>query len=364
MEKKRKLDQPWSYNEEEKLVIFELFSENNQKEWNNKYVFFNAIAYDLGGIWINFGNFLKKLIKEEKPIEIVQFVNPEKNIIIFLSWLTKVILGPEVIVDLKDVAKSRTRYQVGKIDEFINEDKIINSINDLTVRELRELTEIFATTHIIIADALYQIDFGSTLADTPYAEVLEETSSGRMMVKNKVSTWQAYGRYPLRKFRQKVITDFVKEKEECLLIPCTLTKPYYGNLENITESTTKSNLIKKDIAEGTRDVVVMTTIGIVPQKYWLDPVDLGYDVRVPDLYSDFTSMKSFFMKNKYEVVRSWLNYPPYIEMLIILEIMGIVKKVEWMVDPNMTIKKGNYGAFFAPKQSEMKYEDRIKREKE
>jgi len=363
MEKEKKLDYPWFYDEENKVVTLELFSDNNKKEWGEKYVFFNNLCYNLGNFWINFGNYLKKLKKGNKQVEFLQVINPEKSIIIFISWLSKVILGPDLILDFQNVSKSMTKFEVGRMNDFINEDKILENINDLSIRELRELTEIFATVHFVIADALYQIDFGTDLADTEYSEITEKGALNRDIIKNKVSTWQAYGRYSLRKFRKKTVEEFVKEKDICLLIPCTLTKPYYGNLNNISESTDKTNLIKKEIVAGDKDVVVMTTIGIVPQKYWLDPVDLGYDVRVPDLYSDFISMKNFFTKNKYEVVRSWLNYPPYIEMLIILLQMGVIKEIDWAVDPNMTTKKGNYGAFFAPKQSDIRYEERVKREK-
>ena len=114
--------------------------------------------------------------------------------------------------------------------------------------------------------------------------------------------------------------------------------------------------IKRAILVGDKDVMVMTTIGITPQQFWYDPVDLGYDVRVPDLWSDYVSMKNFFLKNKYEKVHSYLNYGPYIEMLKMLVSQGIVKEVIFYSDPTLSNRRGNLGAFFSIKQGDKEFE--------
>lgn len=339
--------EPWVLDEVEKSVSLDLPGKEPIATWVKKFgpnAMWLNLNYTLGPLFLNYGSFLRKNLGKVEKIDITSI---EVTMIPFIAWITKVILGEKVKITInKEGVGTLERFNLGNFYRYIDIKILTEDIDSLSVRELRELTEIFATSHSLIADALYQLDFGTTLGDTPNAEIIE-IKGKREAVVNKVSSWQAYGRYSLRKIRKTIIDNFKKENEVCLLIPCTMGKPYYGNLSNINPDSHDSQTeIKREIATGGRDVVVMTTIGVVPQSYWYDPVDIGYDVRVPSLWDDFLSMKEFFKKNKYEKVISYLNYPPYIEMLEILLKLGVIKEIEWKKQMDLT-KKGNFGAFFA-----------------
>lgn len=354
--KKPKIPNPYSY--ENGIVTLQLYKHDESGPWCKKYGFFSYLGYQLGGFWATFGGYLRNLNKEGKPITKVVVKDPEKTTVVFIAWLVKVILGIQTEVVFENVHETKPKFLAGNLDTYLNFDKITEDINKMNITALRELTEILAGAHIVISDALYQIDFGTTLGDTEHSYDIEMEVK-RETIHNRVTSWQSYGRYTLRNFREKVIKDFVPKYDECLLVPCTLSKPYYNDGRNISTSTDKSNLIKIEMAKGGRDVIVMTTIGVVPQEYWHDPVDLNYDVRVPDLYADMLSMKAFFTKNHYKKVYCWLNYGPYLEMVKICKLWGLMDEVIWCSDKTLSNRKGQLGAFFSIKQGDKKLEEKF-----
>ena len=354
-EEKKKFTYPWKHKEDKNVITLELFSmePNGLKEWADKHGMFSIMGYHLGAFWINFGKFLQRYSGKVNEVHVKY---PEKNIVVFIAWLIKLNLGQDTKIYWYEIQQSKDKFLVGHLDDIINIDKFLEKCNSYTIRELRELTEILAGGHLVIADALYQIDFGTDLEQKSQYLDKEEVKI-KVLTKdaikkvNKVTSWQSYGRWELRDFRERVVRDHVKKHDECLLVPCTITKPYYGNLNNVNEINqelqAKTKRAIRD-SKDNKDIIVMTTIGIAPQEFWQDPIDLGYDVRVPDLWADYITAKNFFTKFQYNKVYCWLNYNPYIEIVKILRAYGIIKEIEFCYNQeNQPIKKGNFGAFFS-----------------
>lgn len=352
---------PYRYVEEGNFIELELFSleEGGLGNWSNKHGYFSILGYNLGPFWVNFGKLMQKYV--DKDLTKVKVILPEKGTVIFLSWLIRLVLGPNIPIEFVDVQnKTKEKFLLGEFDDIIDVNLFISNLTagKYSIRQLRELVEIVAAGHLVVADALYQIDFGTDIEQkSKYLDGDQQNVKmlGKDLVKksNKITSWQSYGRWEIRDFRERAIKEHVKSFNECILIPCTITKPYYGNLNNInpTLNDMQTN-IKKEIAKKDKDVIVMTTIGVAPMGFWEDPIDLGYDVRVPDLWADYLSMKKFFQTHKYDKVYCWLNYNPYIEMVCMLRAYGIIPDVEFVNNQEINLtKKGGFGAFFALPQS-------------
>jgi len=335
---------PWNLLEGGVAKI-DLLGEKSISQWSHdlgEWGMWYGMNYNLGIFWIDLGKFLEKNKKQIKEIKII---GAEISTIVFITWLSKNILGQNIKLSFENSINTKEKASLGDFDSFVNLPDLLNTLPQLPIRKLRELTEIFATSNSIISDALYQIDFGTKLADKSFEE---EIFAGKSVIKSKVSSWQSYGRFDIRNFKEKILNDFKPTHKDCIVIPCTLTRPYYGTLK-VGTSNSIQNIIKAEILKDDKDVFVITTPGVIPQKFWEEKFTLGYDIRVPDIWSNYIFIKEFFKKYKYETIFSYLNYGPYIEIFKILMYRGDIGDIEFIVEDKSN-KKGSLGGFFHIKQ--------------
>lgn len=169
---------------------------------------------------------------------------------------------------------------------------------------LRDLVEMISCSSVKLADLLYQLDFcGKTEDKMPEGHVYQ-------------NSWQSYGRSYIRDFHKKVLKD--KEyKKKCMLIPCTKGRPYYS--QGAVCAFAGREDFKKYFEDNDYEKIVISNIGIVPQKYWNEELILKYVAGVPDLGRMYQLCREFFTRNKFEEIICFVEYPPYIEIMEILE---------------------------------------------
>jgi predicted RNA-binding protein len=186
---------------------------------------------------------------------------------------------------------------------------------------LRCLVETAAATDPILADALYiidnTVDLSAPIRDRDIADVTasaDVSGSGRLFITN----WHSYGRPAIRDF--EVRSQSVKSpKKQAVILPCALTRPYH---KSRLHKKIYSRLSAKRIRLSQSHRIVITSIGIVPEELWADPIVCSYDAGVPDIYRLLRLARSFFSTHSYDKVTDCLSFEPYSDILRILHAEG------------------------------------------
>lgn len=166
--------------------------------------------------------------------------------------------------------------------------------------ELRVFLEAVASSNALFSDALYQIDFD---------EIKPIDYDNGMLEKYKVpiSCWQSYGRSYILDL-DKRISSFKSDKKKALILPCIGQKPYnhsHLNIPNYNNSEWHK--------------IVVSSIGIIPEEFWLDKAVMTYQTGMPDIWRVFNLCKNYLENNQYEEFEIWLDYTPYIEIFEYLQ---------------------------------------------
>jgi len=179
------------------------------------------------------------------------------------------------------------------------------SIKAKEENNLRDLIEMISCSSVKLSDILYQLDFtGKTQDIIPPTKNIYQNS------------WQSYGRHYIREFHKKILKD-KEHKNKCILLPCTKGRPYYSKGSVCAFS--KKTEFNQYFNDNSYEKVVISNIGIVPEKYWKEELILKYVAGVPDLGRIYQLCREFFTRNKFKEIICFLEYPPYIEIMEILE---------------------------------------------
>jgi len=183
--------------------------------------------------------------------------------------------------------------------EFFPVDFVVETSREALKEEgkLRDLVEIFANSSPRVADILYRIDHMGVTKDKRIA--------GRKKI--NFSSWASYGRSYIRDI-SKEMANFVDDKEKCLILPCAGRRPY------------NESKIHKEIYPGVEDLesfgkVVVTSLGVIPEKFWNHSVVLSYNAGVPEVWRLYQLCKVYFTKNNYKEYRNFIEFEPYLEVL-------------------------------------------------
>ena len=179
---------------------------------------------------------------------------------------------------------------------------------------LRTLVEAFAALDPLVADVLYRLDRRVELRTSPKA-----------LHYLPLTGWQSYGRPEVLALNRRITASACAKRSTAVLLPCARRRPY-------TLSKTHRRIWRALKADGIDpanvDQLVVSSIGIVPEALWNDPVVLAYDSGVPDIYRILRLMRLFFRKVRYDTVIDCLEFRPYSDCLAILsreELLGSLR---------------------------------------
>lgn len=185
---------------------------------------------------------------------------------------------------------------------------------------LRLLVEGVAALDPLVADVLHKLDRREAISAMPQQRSIQFTG------------WQSYGRPEVLDFVQRVAKNAVAKASTAVLLPCARRRPYAG-------SKTHRRLAKglADKVEGEVDQIVISSLGVVPEAFWEDPVVLAYDSGVPDTYRVLRLMREYFSRARYDRVIDCLEFEPYRDCLRIIATEGLVGEIQ--AGPERKIKK-------------------------
>jgi hypothetical protein len=177
---------------------------------------------------------------------------------------------------------------------------------------LRSLVEAFASLDPLIADVLYKLDRRMSTRVVETSQHLPLTG------------WQSYGRPEVLALNTLVEKSAQAKKKSAVLLPCARKRPY---AESKTHRRIWRELKASSVDPAMVDQLVVSSIGIVPEILWNDPVVLAYDSGVPDIYRVLRLMRIYFRKAHYEVVIDCLEFKPYSDCLRIVAREGMIGEV-------------------------------------
>lgn len=177
---------------------------------------------------------------------------------------------------------------------------------------LREMVEAFASLDPLIADVLHKLD----------RRIQHQEADDKLRV--KLTGWQSYGRPEVLALNHLVAAVAKAHFDTAVLLPCARKRPYNASR---THRRIWSTLEARGIERSRVDVMVVSSIGIVPEILWNHPVVTSYDSGVPDVYRVLRLIRSYFEKARYSRVVDCLEFKPYSDCIQIVEREGLIGSV-------------------------------------
>lgn len=186
---------------------------------------------------------------------------------------------------------------------------------------LRVLVESVSMFDPVIVDFLHNMDHSSKYHSHLKEDLLElENSNDHNLI---LTGWQGYGRPIIKSLEEKILTRH-RKSNKCIVVPCSVQRPYNSSKKH--KKIKKKLLEEHSINSQDYDLIVFTSIGVIPEALWEEPAVLNYDARVPDVYRILNLARKFFDLNRYSEVIDCSNFRPYNDILNILSLEAIIPK--------------------------------------
>jgi uncharacterized protein DUF5591 len=175
---------------------------------------------------------------------------------------------------------------------------------------LRDLVESVIALDPLLADAVYIVDNSVTPRARSDLEKFNFTG------------WASYGRPEVRAFDARTRTAPMSTATTALFLPCSRRRPYG---KSFTHKRIGRTLKSIGLDPGGQDVeqVVLTSLGVIPQSLWADPIVLSYDSGVPDIYRLLRLLRDFLASRRFQRVVDCLEFEPYCDLLRIAHREGL-----------------------------------------
>jgi predicted RNA-binding protein len=135
-----------------------------------------------------------------------------------------------------------------------------------------------------------------------------------------LTSWHAYSRPSVLNL-EKDILKIRARGEGAIMLPCSFKRPYG---ESPTHRRIYSQLKQCGYAVENSHRIVVTSLGVIPQEVWSSPAVMQYDAGVPDIYRLLRLLRDFFTKRHYKYVIDCLEFPPYSDLLRIVQREGLI----------------------------------------
>lgn len=200
-------------------------------------------------------------------------------------------------------------------------DLLVDSIAGARRRgQLRVLVEGVASLDPLVADVLHKLDRRVNIAIPAVEPPIQFTG------------WQSYGRPEILDFGRRVQSQAVASAATAVLLPCARRRPYRDS-----KTHKRLRLGLQELVKGPVDEIVISSLGVIPSIFWDDPIVLGYDSGVPDIYRVLRLMRAYFATARYDTFIDCLEFEPYRDCLRIVQREDLVGSIQR--GPNRKVKK-------------------------
>jgi hypothetical protein len=183
--------------------------------------------------------------------------------------------------------------------------------------QLRSLVELAASCDIVLCETLQRID---TLHRHPTTDSNGNQCDGQSII---LSNWLSYTRPEFRDY-EEALKQFRQRSRSAIFLSCGRTRPYQLSR---THFRTRRILEAEGVDIDCHDVIVMTSIGPVPQPLWQHPVVMRYNTGIRDVYRVLTLLRRLLHGAEYEVGWDCLSFRPYRDVLGIVAREGHIREL-------------------------------------
>jgi hypothetical protein len=191
------------------------------------------------------------------------------------------------------------------------EDEVVSEIAKArAVGQLRLLTEVAASTEIILCETLQRIDGRVSSLPSPEAQ----TNPIRL------TTWHSYNRPDVRAF-DATLASFRQTRPGVLFIPCAKARPYHYSRSHrrLMHTAREAGLALDQL-----DTIVITSLGPVPQALWEHDIVRRYDTGVRDIYRLFVQLKQLLKGTSYAEAWDLMSFAPYSDIVRLCYLDGLL----------------------------------------
>jgi hypothetical protein len=176
--------------------------------------------------------------------------------------------------------------------------------------ELRLLVEVAASAEIVLCETLQRIDGKFAPNRAPRSE------SGTVRLTN----WHAYNRPDVRSF-DMTVAGFRQKRSGVIFIPCAKSRPYHRSPSHrrLMRSAKEAGLDLNRL-----DVIVITSIGPVPEALWEHEFVQRYDTGVRDIYRLLQQLRRLLAGTVYREAWDLMSFGPYSDIIRLLHLEGIL----------------------------------------
>ncbi|RWD65943.1 DUF5591 domain-containing protein [Mesorhizobium sp.] len=197
---------------------------------------------------------------------------------------------------------------------------------------LRLLVEIVASAEVVLCETLQRIDASTGL--NAFSSPDEDI---------RLTCWHSYSRPEIRAL-DTLLREYRQQHDDVLFIPCSRSRPY-----TISQSHRRFLAIARaaGLAPDRMDIIVITSIGPIPQSLWSHDIVRRYDTGVRDIYRLLVQLRALLRDTRYQQAWDLMTFVPYSDLLSIVQREGLlpdVKRIE-------NTRRRNIPAYRAPSSS-------------
>jgi Domain of unknown function (DUF5591) len=198
----------------------------------------------------------------------------------------------------------------------LSEDQIVKEVEAARVHgQLRQLVETVANSDVVFGDALQRLDI------TGLPEGVRESGAVGSI---PLTSWFSYSRPEIAEF-ERALSAWRPQRSQAIFLPCGRARPY-------NRSATHRRLLEKLTSWGIEsrefDLIVITSLGPVPEALWQHDVVLRYDTGVRDIYRMLVLLRRLLTQGtRYVECVDCLGFRPYRDLLSIVSREGLIGEI-------------------------------------
>lgn len=192
--------------------------------------------------------------------------------------------------------------------------------------QLQFLVEVAASSDVVLCETFQRL----TGIPLQKSEIENPTT---------LTTWLGYNRQAFFDLNTE-LSKFRARNNRAIFLPCSKARPY-------GRSQTFRARLKKLEVDGHRleghDLIVITSIGPIPEPLWNHPVVMHYDTGVRDIFRILVQLRILLKNNRYEAAIDTLPLVQYGDILDIASREGLLPPIErpaWVRRRNIPVYKG------------------------
>ncbi len=191
--------------------------------------------------------------------------------------------------------------------------------------QLRLLVEMVSGCDAVMAEALPRLDNRIALLPAIQPRSACRGNGHGSAPRIRLTNWHAYGRAEVIAYERDLLAGFEQRHEDVIFLPCGRTRPY-------DRSPTHRRLCRSlgqagvDIAR--HDVIVITSLGPVPEALFDHPTVMAYDTGVRDIHRMLTLFRRIFRGVRYRTAWDCMAFEPYRDIIRSLRTDGHVSEIK------------------------------------